>query len=217
MARKYSIIVLITSISTTLATIETNVCHKFPILTGVSALTPEMKIFIVRNRLAFDFCRECLWSKQTKPLLRANKLSLKFKFRLIHFSTDCVFSGLKGDYLESDFSDANDIYGRSKFLGEISGTNSITLRTSFIGQELETKRALLNWFLSQEGKVKGYRNAIYSGLTTLEIARVVDKYVIPNTALEGIYHLSSDKIDKYYLGFSSPNILKTNTKSNNSQ
>ena len=127
------------------------------------------------------------------------KYSREIKARLIHFSTDCVFSGLKGDYLESDFSDANDIYGRSKFLGEISGTNSITLRTSFIGQELGTKRALLNWFLSQEGNIKGYRNAIYSGLTTLEIARVVDQYVIPNTSLEGIYHLSSEKIDKYTL------------------
>lgn len=128
-----------------------------------------------------------------------NKLSLKFKARLIHFSTDCVFSGFNGNYHETDFADANDIYGRSKFLGEISNNGNITLRTSFIGQEFGTNRALLNWFLSQEGKIKGYRNAIYSGLTTLEVARVLDKYVIPNPDLQGLYHLSADNIDKYTL------------------
>ena len=128
-----------------------------------------------------------------------NKLCLKFKARLIHFSTDCVFSGLKGNYLENDFADANDIYGRSKFLGEISSEGNITIRTSFIGKELGTNRALLNWFLSQKEKIKGYRNAIYSGLTTLEIAKVLDKYVIPNPDLQGLYHLSADNIDKYSL------------------
>ena len=128
-----------------------------------------------------------------------NKLSLKLKFRLIHFSTDCVFSGLKGNYLETDFADANDIYGRSKFLGEITNNGNITIRTSFIGKELGTNRALLNWFLSQKGKIKGYKNAIYSGLTTLEVARVLEKYVIPNPDLKGLYHLSADKIDKYSL------------------
>ena len=128
-----------------------------------------------------------------------NKLSLKFNFRLIHFSTDCVFSGLQGNYLETDFADANDIYGRSKFLGEISNNGNITIRTSFIGEELGTNRALLNWFLSQKGKIKGYKNAIYSGLTTLEVAKVMDKYVIPNPDLKGIYHLSADNINKYSL------------------
>lgn len=128
-----------------------------------------------------------------------NKLSLKLKFRLIHFSTDCVFSGLQGNYLETDFADANDIYGRSKFLGEISNNGNITIRTSFIGKELGTNRALLNWFLSQKGKIKGYKNAIYSGLTTLEVARVLDKYVIPNPDLKGLYHLSAENIDKYSL------------------
>ena len=128
-----------------------------------------------------------------------NKLSLKFNFRLIHFSTDCVFSGLQGNYLETDFADANDIYGRSKFLGEISNNGNITIRTSFIGKELGTNRALLNWFLSQKGKIKGYKNAIYSGLTTLEVARVLDKYVIPNPDLKGLYHLSADNINKYSL------------------
>ena len=128
-----------------------------------------------------------------------NKLSLKFNFRLIHFSTDCVFSGFQGNYLETDFADANDIYGRSKFLGEISNNGNITIRTSFIGKEIGTNRALLNWFLSQKGKIKGYKNAIYSGLTTLEVARVLDKYVIPNPDLKGLYHLSADNIDKYSL------------------
>tara|TARA_Y100000813_G_C23954729_1_gene254368 strand:- start:33 stop:518 length:486 start_codon:yes stop_codon:yes gene_type:complete len=106
---------------------------------------------------------------------------------------------LQGNYLETDFADANDIYGRSKFLGEISNNGNITIRTSFIGKELGTNRALLNWFLSQKGKIKGYKNAIYSGLTTLEVARVLDKYVIPNPDLKGLYHLSAENIDKYSL------------------
>ena len=132
------------------------------------------------------------------------KCCQKLKSRLIHFSTDCIFSGIKGNYTESDISDANDIYGRSKFLGEIYGSNAITLRTSFIGNEIVSNRALLNWFLSQSGTIKGYKKAIYSGLTTLEIARVLNKYIIPNNSLEGLYHLSSFKIDKYTL----LNILK---------
>jgi len=127
------------------------------------------------------------------------KCCQKLNSRLIHFSTDCIFSGIKGSYRESDTSDANDIYGRSKYLGEIYGSNAITLRTSFIGNEIVTNRALVNWFLSQTGTIKGYKKAIYSGLTTLEIARVLNKYVIPNHSLEGLYHLSSFKIDKYTL------------------
>ena len=127
------------------------------------------------------------------------KYSSKIHARLINFSTDCIFSGLKGNYKENDFADAQDLYGRTKFLGEISDSRAITLRTSFIGQEVSTNRALLNWFLSKSGTIKGYKNAIYSGLTTLEIGKVIHKFIIPNENIEGLYHLSSKKIDKFTL------------------
>ena len=119
--------------------------------------------------------------------------------RLIHFSTDCVFSGLKGMYVEGDFADADDLYGRSKFLGEVIGKNVITLRTSIIGHELEGSRSLVDWFLSQENKVNGFEGAIFSGLPTIEIARVLHERVIPNPGLTGLYHLSVDPISKFKL------------------
>lgn len=119
--------------------------------------------------------------------------------RLIHMSTDCVFSGSKGMYKESDLSDAKDLYGRSKFLGEVDYQNAITLRTSIIGHELEGARSLVGWFLSQSESVKGYSRAIFSGLPTVEIARLIRDYVLPNPHLHGVYHVSADPINKYDL------------------
>lgn len=119
--------------------------------------------------------------------------------RLIHFSTDCVFSGKAGQYKEGDFPDAYDLYGRTKFLGEVNYENTITLRTSIIGHELGSNKSLMDWFLSQSGEVKGYRKAVFSGLPTIEIARVVKELIIPNPALNGLYHLSVDPINKYDL------------------
>lgn len=121
------------------------------------------------------------------------------KTRLIHFSTDCVFSGAKGNYKESDLADAKDLYGKSKLLGEVSYHNTLTLRTSVIGHEIETSHNLLNWFLKQKKPVTGFKNAIFSGLTTLEIAKILDKYIIPNKKIKGLYHLSGKKINKYDL------------------
>lgn len=119
--------------------------------------------------------------------------------RLVHMSTDCVFSGAKGGYVESDSPDANDLYGRSKLLGEVDYPNSVTLRTSIIGHELHGCRSLLDWFLSQDTKIKGYKNAIFSGLPTVEIARVIHECVIPNPQLHGLYHLSAEPISKFEL------------------
>ena len=134
------------------------------------------------------------------------------KIRFIHFSTDCVFSGLKGNYSEDDITDAKDIYGVSKMLGEVNYPNSITLRTSIIGHELNTKYSLLNWFLSQKKSIKGYKNAIFSGLTAPEIARVLIKYVVPNRKLRGIYHLSSKPISKYDLLYIVKKVYKKKIK-----
>ncbi len=119
--------------------------------------------------------------------------------RLIHLSTDCVFSGKKGMYSEKDTPDASDLYGLSKRLGEVTYNNAITLRTSIIGHELSGQRSLINWFLSQEGMVNGFSKAIFSGLPTVEIAKIIEQYIIPYPDLTGLYHVSADPIDKYRL------------------
>ena len=120
--------------------------------------------------------------------------------RLIHISTDCVFSGGKGVYLESDLSDAEDLYGKSKYIGELHDLpHAITLRTSIIGHELGSNYALVDWFLSQEGEVKGFIKAIFSGLPTVELARVIRDYVVPHPQLNGLYHVAAEPIDKFRL------------------
>ncbi|WP_423198192.1 dTDP-4-dehydrorhamnose reductase [Cupriavidus sp. H19C3] len=119
--------------------------------------------------------------------------------RFVQMSTDCVFSGAKGMYLEEDFSDAKDLYGRSKYLGEVDYPNAITLRTSIIGHELDGARSLVCWFLAQPGPVKGFRRAIFSGLPTVEIARLIRDHVIPHPELHGLYHVSAEPINKFDL------------------
>lgn len=119
--------------------------------------------------------------------------------RLVHMSTDCVFSGTKGAYLESDPSDAKDLYGRSKFLGEVDYPHAVTLRTSIIGHELQSAHGLVGWFLSQRESCKGYTRAIFSGLPTVELARVIRDVVIPRPELHGVYHVAAQPISKYEL------------------
>jgi len=120
--------------------------------------------------------------------------------RLVHLSTDCVFSGRKGTYTESDSPDAEDLYGRSKYLGEVAGPGCLTLRTSIIGRELSRKTGLLEWFLSQRGgTVKGFRNAIFSGFTTHEMARIIECLLTRSPGAQGVYHVSSAPISKYDL------------------
>lgn len=119
--------------------------------------------------------------------------------RLVHMSTDCVFSGSKGNYRESDPSDAKDLYGRSKYLGEVSYPNAITLRTSIIGHELQSTHGLVGWFLSQQGQCNGFTRAIFSGLPTVALAHIVRDVVIPRTDLFGVYHVAAPPISKYDL------------------
>ena len=120
--------------------------------------------------------------------------------KLIHVGTDCVFSGRKGMYGESDVSDAEDLYGRSKYLGEVNEKDHLTLRTSIIGRELNTANGLVEWLLSNRGrKVKGYRRAIFSGLTTIAFAGVIGKVIGEHRNLAGLYQVSCDPIDKYAL------------------
>lgn len=119
--------------------------------------------------------------------------------RLIHISTDCVFDGKKGMYSENDQSNAVDLYGRTKFLGEVSYPHCVTLRTSIIGHELKGGYGLIEWLLAQTEKIRGFRKAIYTGFPTIELARIISDYVLPNPALSGIYHVSSEPISKYDL------------------
>ncbi len=120
--------------------------------------------------------------------------------RLVHLSTDCVFSGRKGNYCESDYSDADDLYGRTKFLGEVSESNCLTLRTSMIGPELSRKTGLLEWFLSQRGQtVKGFTKAIFSGYPTSELARIVERILVDVPTVHGVYHVAAWPISKYDL------------------
>jgi len=119
--------------------------------------------------------------------------------RMIHISTDCVFSGEKGMYTENDRPDADDLYGRSKLLGEVDYPNAVTLRTSIIGHEIGSRHGLVEWFLSQEGRVNGYTKAVFSGFPTIEMARIIADHVIPDSGLTGLYHVSSPPISKYDL------------------
>jgi dTDP-4-dehydrorhamnose reductase len=131
---------------------------------------------------------------------RLAKLCALADARLVHISTDCVFSGRKGMYVEQDVSDAEDLYGKSKYIGELhDAPHVITLRTSIIGHELDSSESLLDWFLSQKGSTKGYVKAIFSGLPTIELTRVIKEYVIPMPELNGLYHVSTVPIDKLSL------------------
>jgi dTDP-4-dehydrorhamnose reductase len=120
--------------------------------------------------------------------------------RLIHVSTDCVFSGRAGRYTESDIPDPEDLYGRSKLLGEVADGDSLTVRTSIIGRELRRSNGLLEWFLGQSGKtVRGFRQAIFSGLSTAALAKILAAVISDHRGLTGIRHVASEPISKFDL------------------
>ena len=128
------------------------------------------------------------------------QLCQTYQAKLIHISTDCVFSGRKGNYTEQDNPDPIDLYGRTKLLGEVTDNNCLTLRTSIIGRELNSQNSLLEWFLSQKGKtVKGYDRAIYTGFTTPTLAQIIEKIILEYPTLTGLWHVSSNPITKYQL------------------
>ena len=117
--------------------------------------------------------------------------------RLIHLSTDCVFSGRKGNYSEDETPDADDLYGRTKLLGEVGSDGCLTIRTSMIGRELEGSHGLVEWFLAQEGKrVRGFKGAVFTGFTTEALAEVLAKVISDHPALSGVWHVASEAINK---------------------
>ena len=120
--------------------------------------------------------------------------------RLIHFSTDCVFSGRRGNYVEDDVPDPVDLYGRSKLLGEVGAPNALTLRTSIVGRELRGHLGLIDWFLAQRGRrVNGYVRALYRGLTTITMAHLIARLVGDHPGLEGVWQVSGNPISKFDL------------------
>jgi dTDP-4-dehydrorhamnose reductase len=125
----------------------------------------------------------------------------EYESRLIHISTDCVFSGTKGSpYLESDKADADDLYGKTKFLGEvIDRPHVLTLRTSYIGNELSGANGLLEWFLSQGQECQGFTKAIYSGMPSIILAQVIENVLLEHSELSGLYQVASSPISKYNL------------------
>ena len=118
--------------------------------------------------------------------------------RFITISTDCVFSGSRGQYSESDVPDSTDLYGRSKQYGEVTCNDCLTIRTSIIGRDIGTTHSVIDWFLSQK-KVKGYASAIFSGFPTIVLAEILANIIEDHPNLEGLYHVSSDPISKYDL------------------
>lgn len=127
-------------------------------------------------------------------------IASKLGSRMIQISTDCVFDGARGMYTENDRPDATDLYGKSKHLGEVGGENCLTLRTSIIGRELFTAHSLLEWIIGNRGKkVDGYSNAVFSGFPTIVLADIISTLISEHPMLSGVYHVSSDPINKFDL------------------
>ena len=119
--------------------------------------------------------------------------------RLIQLSTDCVFNGKRGGYLQTDPPDATDLYGRSKALGELTSPGTLTIRSSIIGLELSEHQSLIEWFLAQHGAIRGFTSAIYSGVTTAEMARILEFVLTRQPELHGLWQVAAEPINKYEL------------------
>jgi dTDP-4-dehydrorhamnose reductase len=153
---------------------------------------------IVKQSRAVDNKKEVIELNSVLPH-RLNSACEQNGSKLIQISTDCVFSGMKGLYVEEDQSDANDFYGRTKYLGEVTGGKALTIRTSKIGLEQFGAHGLVEWFMSQKGKIKGFKKAIFSGVTTIEVARILENTLEKFSNISGVYHISSEPISKYDL------------------
>ena len=174
-------------------------------LNGVTGVLKAIQPNVILNCIGLTKRREELHNPIPSISLNAifphhlAKLAGYIGARVIHFSTDCVFDGAAGHYKDNSMPNAIDVYGRTKALGEIAVGHVLTLRSSFIGRELRYGTELLEWFLAQKGEVKGFKNAIYTGLTTLELSRVIVFMLRKYPDASGLYNVSSDPISKYDL------------------
>lgn len=174
---------------------------EFDLIRILDAVRPDVVINCIGVIKQLDNSKNPLAVLPLNALLphKLHQLCALANARLIHISTDCVFNGEHGDYLETDTPNATDLYGISKHLGEVCGPGAVTLRTSIIGHELGSTLSLIDWFLAQAGVVKGFRNAYFSGLPTNEIAKIIAEFVINNKNLSGLYHLAAKRISKFDL------------------
>jgi len=176
---------------------------------GVAALVEGLRPAVVVN--AIGLVKQLEEASRPVPAITVNALlphvlseaCAGVGARLIHVSTDCVFTGAleaPRAYREDDLPDAADLYGRSKLLGEVTAAPGLTLRTSIIGRELERASGLMEWFTTQDGEdVNGFTNAIFSGLTTKTLARVIEEVMLEHPQLVGLYHVAAAPISKYDL------------------
>jgi dTDP-4-dehydrorhamnose reductase len=180
-----------------------NVLDYSKLETVISELKPEIILNCVGIVKQLEESKNELLTIELNSLFphKLAELCKKYNSRMIQFSTDCVFSGSKGNYKESDPLDVDDLYGRSKILGEIHNEEHVlTIRTSTIGREINPHGGLVEWFISQNGKkIKGFSNAIYSGLPTYTLATYINDFILSNKELNGVYHISSEPINKYSL------------------
>ena len=168
----------------------------------IADVTPDIVINAIGVVKQVPSAKDVITTLELNSILpqRLAILSKKFGFRLIHFSTDCVFDGGRGMYNEQDTPNALDLYGKSKQLGEISQENVLTIRSSIIGRELHTSHSLIEWFLSNRGgRVFGYTTAIYSGFPTIVIADIIKGLIVDHPRLCGVHHIASEPINKYEL------------------
>lgn len=179
---------------------DVDVLHDVALEHALQAAQPHVVINAVGITKLADLQKDEVAGIATNALLphRLARLCRARGIRLIHISTDCVFGDRTGPHAEHAATCAGDVYGRSKLLGEVSGTNTLTIRSSIIGRELRAFTSLVEWFLSQRGgKVAGYSGAFYTGLTTNAMCDVINKLVLEHPGLEGIWHVASDPISKF--------------------
>lgn len=168
---------------------------------AIASVKPDVVINCIGLIKQHDVSKQHVNAVEINALLphQIARLCDQHSAKLIHFSTDCVFSGKKGLYTEENTPDATDLYGKSKCLGEVDYAPHLTLRTSIIGHELNSSVSLIDWFLSQAGEVKGFSKAIFSGLPTCYVAKLLAENFLKSPELSGLYHLSASPIDKYTL------------------
>lgn len=168
---------------------------------AIIKVKPEVVINCIGLIKQHDIAKQHVATIEINALLPHQLAALceKHGARLIHFSTDCVFDGKQGMYQEDDLPTATDLYGKSKCLGEVNYGRHLTLRTSIIGHELDSAVSLVDWFLSQRGAVNGFSKAVFSGLPTCFIAKLLAEKILNNPQFCGLYHLSVEPIDKYRL------------------
>lgn len=168
---------------------------------AISLIKPDIIINCIgiTKHLSNKYLESEIFDINSNFPIKLKNLSDTINSRLIQISTDCVFLGDRGKYSEQDKPDANDVYGKSKVLGEINDNKHLTIRTSTIGFENSTKFGLLEWFLSQEKACNGFKNAFFSGLTIYELSEIFYNYIFFNSKINGLFHISSEKISKYEL------------------